>query len=292
MSSHSEFQTSPALREAVVLNVRNALAEDIGTGDITAGLIPLSAVASARVISRETAVICGRYWVDEVFQQVDPRIEVEWLVKEGEQVDADETLFRLQGPARSLLTAERCALNFLQLLSGTATTCKRYADLVQGTGVQLLDTRKTIPGLRLAQKYAVTCGGCHNHRTGLYDALLIKENHITACGSITRAIDAARQQSPGQPVEIEVENLAELEQALAGSADVIMLDNFTLSDLHQAVTLSVGKARLEASGGVTETSVRAIAETGVDYISIGVLTKHCRAIDLSMRIAEEPLIQS
>lgn len=284
MSSSPEFQTSQALQEAIALNVRNALAEDIGTGDITAGLIPPSAIASARVISREAAVICGRDWVNEVFQQVDPRIEVEWLVSDGEQVNADKTLFNLHGPARSLLTAERCALNFLQLLSGTATTCRHYADLVEGTGVRLLDTRKTIPGLRLAQKYAVTCGGCHNHRIGLYDAFLIKENHIAACGGIAQAIDAARQQAPGKPVEVEVESLTELEQALAGSADTIMLDNFTLPDLRQAVTISAGQAKLEASGGVTETTLRPIAKTGVDYISIGVLTKDCRAVDLSMRI--------
>ncbi len=284
MSSSPEFQISHALQEAMVLNVRNALAEDIGTGDITAGLIPASATASARVISREVAVICGRYWVDEVFQQVDSRIEVEWLVSDGEQVNADKTLFNLHGPARSLLTSERCALNFLQLLSGTATICRHYADLVEGTGVQLLDTRKTIPGLRLAQKYAVTCGGCHNHRIGLYDAFLIKENHIAACGGIAQAIDAARQQAPGKPVEVEVESLAELEQALTASADIIMLDNFTLPDLRQAVATAAGKAKLEASGGVTEATLRAIAETGVDYISIGVLTKDCRAVDLSMRI--------
>ena len=284
MSISSELRTSPMLQEAILLNVRNALAEDIGTGDITACLIPASTMASAKVISRETAIVCGRQWVDEVFRQVDTGINVEWLINEGEQVNANQTLFNLHGSARSLLTAERCALNFLQLLSGTATICHHYASLVQDTRARLLDTRKTIPGLRLAQKYAVTCGGCHNHRLGLYDAFLIKENHIAACGGILQAVQEARSQAPEKPVEIEVESLAELKQALDAGADTIMLDNFTLPDLRHAVAITEGRAKLEASGGITETTLRPIAETGVDYVSIGVLTKDCKTVDLSMRI--------
>ncbi|MCK5895001.1 MAG: carboxylating nicotinate-nucleotide diphosphorylase [Endozoicomonadaceae bacterium] len=284
MSISPELHTSQALQDAIILNVRNALAEDIGTGDITANLIPTSTTASARIITREAAIVCGRPWVDEVFRQMDADIDVEWLVNDGEPIHADQTLVNLHGAARSLLTAERCALNFLQLLSGTATTCHHYVNLVQGVDVRLLDTRKTIPGLRLAQKYAVTCGGCHNHRAGLYDAFLIKENHIAACGGIFQAVQKGRKQAPGKPIEIEVESLAELEQALDASADTIMLDNFTLPNLRQAVAISDGRAKLEASGGITEATLRPIAETGVDSISIGLLTKHCRSVDLSMRI--------
>ena len=272
--------------DAVILkNVTDALAEDIGSGDITAQLIPENTYAKAHVITREDSVICGSKWVNEVFRQVDERITVSWHVKEGEQVQANTTLFSLEGPARGLLTGERAALNFLQTLSGTATLCRSYAALVSHTKVKLLDTRKTIPGLRRAQKYAVTCGGCHNHRIGLYDAFLIKENHIMACGSIKQAVTRAHEIAPGKPVEIEVESMNELEQALNAYADIIMLDNFNNTALIESVSLSAGKAKLEASGGINNQTLVPIAETGVDYISIGALTKDCRAIDLSMRFS-------
>lgn len=274
------------LSAEIETNVRKALAEDVGSGDITAQLIPAERLAHAAVITRETAVISGTAWVDAVFRQLDSRVAVHWQVADGEQVEADRVLFHLEGPARSLLSGERAALNFLQTLSGVATRCRQYADLVEGTGVRLLDTRKTIPGLRLAQKYAVTCGGCHNHRIGLYDAFLIKENHIAACGGIAEAVEAAHRIAPGKPVEVEVENLDELEQALAAGADVVMLDELSLEDMRTAVAVTAGRAKLEASGGISDDTLRAIAETGVDYISIGALTKHVRAIDLSMRLKQ------
>ena len=261
-----------------------ALEEDIRTGDITANLIPAGNQAHARVITREQAVICGVEWVNEVFRQIDPAVTVTWHVKDGDRAEPNQVLFELQGKARSLLSGERCALNFLQTLSGTATVCRKYADIVAGTQVRLLDTRKTIPGLRTAQKYAVTCGGCFNHRIGLYDAFLIKENHIAACGGIAAAVSAARSIAPGKPVEVEVENFDELEQALAAGADIIMLDDFDLEGMRKAVALVNGRAKLEASGGVRESTLLAIALTGVDYISIGGLTKDCKAIDLSMRV--------
>lgn len=272
------------LQSDIIAHVTHALAEDIGTGDITAALIPSHQSATARVITRENAVVCGRPWVDEVMRQADRRIEVTWHVQEGDTVAPNTHLFSLAGPARSLLTAERAALNFLQCLSGTATLCQRYANLVAGTGVKLLDTRKTLPGLRTAQKYAVAVGGCHNHRIGLYDAFLIKENHITACGGIHAAITQARQYAPGKPVEVEVETLAELGEALNAGADIVMLDDFSLPDIHTAVSTNAGRSKLEVSGGVDEHTLRQIADTGVDFISIGSLTKHCRAIDLSMRL--------
>lgn len=265
--------------------VRAALNEDIGSGDITAMLISEKEYASAKIISRETAIVCGREWVDEVFRQVDNSVTVHWFVSDGQKVAPDTVLFELRGPARALLTGERSALNFLQLLSGTATTCREYADIVAHTKVKLLDTRKTIPGLRTAQKYAVSCGGCHNHRIGLYDAFLIKENHIAACGGIDKAVQRARDISPTKPVEVEVETLEELNTALTAGADVIMLDNFTLADMRKGVEVTDGRAKLEASGNVSKETLAAIAETGVDYISIGALTKHARAIDLSMRLA-------
>lgn len=271
------------LQTDVIAQVRAALAEDIGTGDVTAGLIPAQQQGQARVITREEMVVCGRPWVDEVMYQVDPRIDIHWQVADGDTVMGDATLFTLKGPARSLLSAERAALNFLQLLSGTASICRHYANLVTGTGVRLLDTRKTIPGLRTAQKYAVTIGGCHNHRIGLYDAFLIKENHIAACNGIAAAVQQARRQSPGKPVEVEVENFDELEQALAAGCEVIMLDEFSLEDMATAVKHTAKRSLLEASGNINQDNLRAIAETGVDFISIGSLTKHCRAIDLSMR---------
>ncbi|KAF1068657.1 MAG: Nicotinate-nucleotide pyrophosphorylase [carboxylating] [Pseudomonas citronellolis] len=266
-------------------NVRIALAEDIGSGDLTAQLIPAEHSASARIITREEATLAGSAWVDEVFRQIDPRVQVRWNAEDGQRVSADQTLFTLEGPARALLTGERSALNFLQLLSGTASRARHYADLVQGTGVKLLDTRKTLPGLRLAQKYAVTCGGCHNHRIGLYDAFLIKENHIAACGGIAQAVASAQRIAPGKPVEVEVEDLAELEQALAAGADIIMLDELSLDDMRTAVRLNAGRAALEASGGINESMLRGIAETGVDYVSIGTLTKDVTALDLSMRLS-------
>lgn len=277
--------TLAELSGEIQANVRAALAEDVGSGDITAQLIPAERAASARIITREDATLAGTAWVDEVFRQVDPRVQVKWQVSDGEQVSADQTLFTLEGPARALLTGERSALNFLQLLSGTATRARHYANLVDGTGVKLLDTRKTLPGLRLAQKYAITCGGCHNHRIGLYDAFLIKENHIAACGGIAQAIAAAQRIAPGKPVEIEVEDLDELRQALDAGADIVMLDELSLDDMRTAVALTAGRARLEASGGITESTLRTIAETGVDYISIGTLTKDVKALDLSMRLS-------
>lgn len=261
-----------------------ALEEDIRTGDITASLIPADNTAHARVITRDNAVVCGVEWVNEVFRQLDPDVAVTWQVRDGDRVVPNQVLFELSGRARSLLSGERCALNFLQTLSGTATVCRQYADIVAGTGVKLLDTRKTIPGLRTAQKYAVTCGGCFNHRIGLYDAFLIKENHIAACGGIAQAVSTARIVAPGKPVEVEVENFDELEQALKAGADIIMLDDFDLAGMGKAVALVNGKAKLEASGGVRETTLLAIAQTGVDFISIGGLTKDCKAVDLSMRV--------
>ncbi|MCB1705621.1 MAG: carboxylating nicotinate-nucleotide diphosphorylase [Halioglobus sp.] len=269
---------------AVEHNVRAALAEDIGSGDITAALIAADSLATGRVITREDGVLCGQPWVDAVFAQLDSTVRIEWHRRDGQSISAGDTLFTFRGPARSLLTGERCALNFLQLLSGTATTCQRYASLVADTHVRLLDTRKTIPGLRLAQKYAVRAGGCHNHRIGLFDAFLIKENHIAACGGIGAAVATARQQAPGKPVEVEVENFAELEQALAAGCDRVMLDNFSLQQTADAVALAAGRVELEASGNVTEDTLLAIARTGVDFISIGALTKDCRALDLSMRL--------
>ena len=265
-------------------SVAAALEEDIGSGDITAQLVSATSVANARVISRENAIICGQAWVNEVFTQLDPDVKVHWLVKDGDSVEENQTLFTLSGPARSLLTGERTALNFMQLLSGTATRCREYADLVTGTGVKLLDTRKTIPGLRTAQKYAVTCGGCYNHRIGLFDAFLIKENHIAACGGIAEAIAAARKIAPGKPIEVEVEDIRQLDEALQGGADIIMLDNFSIADTVRAVALNPGSARLEASGGISAANLRQVAATGVDYISLGTLTKDCKAVDLSMRL--------
>ena len=273
------------LSAEIEANVRRALTEDIGSGDITAQLIPEERLAHATVITREAAVIAGTAWVDAVFRQLDPRVAVHWQVADGDRVQPNQPLFHLEGPARALLSGERSALNFLQCLSGVATRVAHYVDLVKGTSVKLLDTRKTLPGLRLAQKYAVTCGGGHNHRIGLYDAFLIKENHIAACGGITQAINAAHRIAPGKPVEVEVENLEELQQALEAGADIIMLDELSLDDMRTAVTLTAGRAKLEASGGINDTTLRTIAETGVDYISIGTLTKDVRAVDLSMRLS-------
>ena len=271
------------LAKTVTQNVRTALAEDIGSGDLTVALIPVDAMATAVVISREAAVICGRPWVDEVFAQLDTRVDIDWRVQEGEQVAADQELFRLSGTARALLTGERTALNFLQTLSATATEAGRYADAVAGLKTRILDTRKTIPGLRDAQKYAVSCGGCFNHRHGLYDAVLIKENHILAAGSITAAVTKVRPYAQGKPIEVEVESLSELREALAVGPDIIMLDNFSLEQISEAVLINQGLVKLEVSGNVCLDDLQQLAETGVDYISTGALTKHVRAVDLSMR---------
>ncbi|MRI33510.1 nicotinate-nucleotide diphosphorylase (carboxylating) [Endozoicomonas sp. OPT23] len=292
------MQNSPAqLPEALIIeiatNVRHALTEDIGSGDITASLIPESQQARARIICREQAVIAGQAWFNEVFHQIDSEVKLDWQVKEGEQVEADQTLVYLEGSARSLLTGERAAMNFLQTLSGTATRCRFYADLVMNTDVKILDTRKTLPGLRLAQKYAVTQGGCHNHRIGLYDAFLIKENHIAACGGIDQAVTTAKEIAPGKPVEVEVESIEEFKLARSAGADIIMLDNFNNDllretvDLNKSLDAAAGKTerpKLEASGGITNERLPSIAATGVDFISIGTLTKDCQSIDLSMRV--------
>ena len=276
--------TLAQLTDEIQANVRSALREDIGSGDITAQLIPAERQARAQLITREAAVISGCAWVDEVFRQIDPTVSLEWLVEDGQQVLANQPLLRLSGPARAILSGERAALNFLQTLSAVATRCRQYADLVSGTGVRLLDTRKTLPGLRLAQKYAVTCGGCDNHRIGLYDAFLIKENHIAACGGIAQAVAQARHIAPGKPVEVEVEDLQELQQALAAGADIIMLDELSDADMREAVRLCGRRAKLEASGGIHGGNLRSVAETGVDYISLGTLTKDIKAVDLSLRL--------
>ncbi|MDX1458270.1 MAG: carboxylating nicotinate-nucleotide diphosphorylase [Marinobacter sp.] len=272
------------LRQSLVETVAQSLREDIGSGDITAALIPEERVTSGQVITRETAVVAGQPWVNEVFRQVDPNVQIQWHVRDGDVVQANQVLFSCEGRARSLLTAERSALNWLQSLSGVATTCHHYAQMVKHTAVRLLDTRKTLPGMRLAQKYAVTCGGCFNHRIGLWDAFLIKENHIAACGSISEAVKAAHQLAPGRPVEVETETMAELEEALAAGADTIMLDEFSLTDMRAAVALAKGTSKLEASGGIDAETLVKVAETGVDYISIGALTKDVKAVDLSMRL--------
>ncbi|MFP6793116.1 MAG: carboxylating nicotinate-nucleotide diphosphorylase [Pseudomonadales bacterium] len=266
--------------------VNRALDEDIRTGDVTASLIDPGKWAHARIITRQPAVVCGRPWVDEVLRQVDATITPQWHIKDGDQVQAGALLLELTGKARSLLTAERTALNFLQLLSGTATRTNTYVQMIEGTGATLLDTRKTIPGLRLAQKYAVKTGGGENHRIGLFDAFLIKENHIEAAGSITAAIETARQLQGDLRVEVEVESLEQLGEAVMATPDWIMLDNFTLGDMRKAVDIASNTGiKLEASGGIeTSTELKKIASTGVDYISIGALTKHNEAIDLSMRL--------
>ena len=267
--------------------VAAAVAEDVGTGDLTAALVPVGRQGRATVITREAAVIAGRPYVDEVFRQVDPSVTVEWQVADGVAVVPNQLLYRLAGPARSLLTGERTALNFLQTLSATATVTRRYVEQLAGLSCRMLDTRKTVPGLRTAQKYAVRCGGGQNHRMGLYDGILVKENHIIAAGSIAAAVTAARASGASVPVEVEVESLDELRQTLDAGADMALLDEFSLVDLRAAVALNRshrnGPIKLEASGSITLETLRAIGETGVDFISVGSLTKHVRAIDLSMR---------
>ena len=282
----------PELPQDITSVVARALAEDIGPGDVTADLVPASCGAVATVLSREDAVLCGTAWFDEVFAQLDAAIYVTWFSADGARITPGMELCSVNGPARALLSGERTALNFLQALSGTATVARRYADAVAGTDCRVLDTRKTIPGLRAAQKYAVACGGATNHRHGLYDALLIKENHIMAAGGIAAALRAARVAHPGLSVEIEVESRAELDQALDGGADIVLLDNFALDELRAAVAQTRGRpgcaTRLEASGNVELETVGAIARTGVDFVSVGGMTKHLRAVDLSMRFQLGP----
>jgi nicotinate-nucleotide pyrophosphorylase (carboxylating) len=264
-----------------------ALREDLGSGDVTAALVPAGQRVRGRVITREAAVLCGRAWAEETFRQLDPAIRLTWHAQDGARLVADQALFDIEGPARPVLTGERTALNFLQLLCGTATAARAFTDAIAGTSCRILDTRKTLPGLRTAQKYAVRCGGAHNHRMGLYDRVLIKENHIVAAGSITEAIHAARAASPGVTVEIEVESLGELTEALAGDPDIVMLDEVTQADMRTAVVKrnkDAPSVKLEASGSVSLETVRAVAETGVDFISIGSITKHVHAVDLSMRL--------
>jgi len=272
-----------ALEARIDHDVRGALAEDLGNGDITAQLIPEDRVWEASVYTRENAVLCGRNWFDAVFQHLDARTEVRWYAADGDDIACHQVICTLKGPARCLLSGERTALNFLQTLSGTATLARRYARQVEGYDTRILDTRKTIPGLRHAQKYAVRCGGCHNHRFGLYDAFLIKENHIAAAGSIAQAVAAARRCKPDMMVEIEVEDLQQLQLALEAGADRVLLDNVKPAQIAEAVDLTARRAELEASGGITLDNIRQYAKTGVDYISIGALTKNVRAVDLSMR---------
>jgi nicotinate-nucleotide pyrophosphorylase (carboxylating) len=267
--------------------VTNALREDIAGGDVTAGLIPARQRVRGRVITREPMILCGNAWVAETYRQLDAQISLHWQLEEGAPAKPGDTLFTIEGLARPILTGERTALNFLQLLCATASEARRYVDAVAGTGCTILDTRKTLPGLRTAQKYAVRCGGAQNHRMGLYDMILIKENHIAAAGSLTRAIANARRVTPRLQVETEVETLEQLEEALIARPEIVMLDNFTLTQLREAVTLNreaSSPVRLEASGGANLETVRAIAETGVDFISVGAITKHVQAIDLSMRL--------
>ena len=270
-------------RENIRRLVAACIEEDLGGGDVTAALVPPEARSTATVIAREAGVLCGTAWFDEVFLSLGGGTSVLWDAVDGDRIEEGQVLCRLEGDARTLLTGERTALNLLQTLSGTASAARRYADAVGGTGARILDTRKTVPGLRLAQKYAVRCGGAHNHRVGLFDAVLIKENHIAAAGGITTALGEARRLARDLPVEIEVENLEQLGEALAAGAGRVLLDNFSLEDLREAVRIAAGRARLEASGGVTLETVRAIAETRVDDISVGEITKHLHALDLSMR---------
>ncbi len=281
------MNSSAALPSDLAQQVATALREDIGTGDVTAQLVPAGQQARGHVITRENAVLCGTPWVAETFRQLDPTLTLTWSAREGQAVTAGQLLFEVHGNARAVLSGERTALNFLQLLSATATAARQFADAVAGTGCTILDTRKTLPGLRTAQKYAVRCGGASNHRLGLFDQVLIKENHIAAAGSIGQAVAAARRAAGGLKVEVEVESLGELQQALSAGADIIMLDDFSIEDMRAAVRLtreSRASARLEASGSMNLQSVRAVAATGVDYISVGSITKNVRAIDLSMRL--------
>lgn len=268
-------------------DVRRALDEDLGAGDITAGLIPYGHVAHGQIICREHAVFCGREWFDEVFREIDPRITIEWDVDDGDPLIPDQVFCRFSGPAGALVQGERTALNFLQMLSGIATVSRRYSDALKGfgTGVKLLDTRKTLPGLRVAQKYATACGGCVNHRLTLAESFLVKENHIVACGSITKAVGVARQHNSYSKLEVEVENLDELQEALTAGADMVLLDNFTPQLVHDALKLNQGRMLIEVSGGVSWDTLKDYAIKGVDFISVGALTKDLKAVDFSMRFS-------
>jgi len=277
----------PELPADLGAQVDAALREDIGSGDVTAALVPAGQRVRGSVVTREEAVLCGRAWAEETFRRLDPQVRLSWHAADGERLGVNQVICEIAGPARAVLTGERTALNFLQLLSGTATATRRLVDAVAGTSCRILDTRKTLPGLRTAQKYAVRCGGGDNHRMGLYDRVLIKENHIAAAGSLTGAIEAARRSAPELTVEVEVESPAELEEALGADPDIIMLDDFSLANLQAAVKLNQARGRpvkLEASGSISLETVRAIAATGVDYVSVGALTKHVHAVDLSMRL--------
>ena len=278
-------RTSKVITEDIALSVARALEEDIGSGDISAQLIAADTLATGTVISREKAVICGRPWVDEVFHQLDPSISIDWHISEGDLVYENQTLFSISGNARVLLSGERCALNFLQTLSGTATTARQYADLATDSKIRILDTRKTIPGMRLAQKYAVAIGGCSNHRIGLYDAFLIKENHIIACGGIAQAVKKAKEIAPQKEIEVEVESLTELQQAVDAGAHRVMLDNFTRDQILAIETIEIGNTKIEVSGNINQHSLSQYLDTTVDFISSGSLTKHVQAIDLSMRLS-------
>lgn len=279
MSTHA----TPPRPEDVAAAVRRALEEDVGSGDVTSRLVAPDATISASVVCREPAVLCGTAWFDEVFRQLDANIAVDWQAADGDALIAGDEICTITGPAAAILTGERSALNFLQLLSGTATAARGYARAVEGSHTQVLDTRKTLPGLRSAQKYAVRCGGCHNHRQGLFDAVLIKDNHIANAGSIEKVVAAARRDNPDLTVEVEVESLEQLDQALAAGADVVMLDNFDRAEICQAVARARGRARLEISGNVAIEDLPSLAQTGIDYISVGALTKHVKAVDFSMR---------
>ena len=279
-------RANPWLQRAIIRGVTDALAEDVRDGDITAALVPANELSRARVITREDGIFCGRAWVEEACRQVDPKLQVLWEVQDGDRVQPNQALYFIEGSARSMLTAERTALNFVQLLSATATLAQRYAALVSHTRAKILDTRKTIPGLRLAQKYAVLAGGGHNHRIGLFDAFLIKENHIAAAGSIHAAVETAKTHRPNAPIEIEVENLGELKQALDAGAHRVMLDEFSLDETREGVALAANQIELEASGGINFDTIVPVAETGVDFISIGDITKRVKPMDLSMRIVD------
>ena len=274
------------IQKVISDNIRIALEEDLGNGDITASLIPEDKQLQVRLLCREAAVLCGTAWFDEAFLQLDSSIKIEWSANDGDAISADQVLCKLGGNARALLSGERTALNFLQTLSATATVSRHYASLVQHTRCRILDTRKTIPGLRLAQKYAVSCGGGENHRIGLFDAFLLKENHLAAAGSISEAVKAARHEKNTALVEVEVENLEQLNEAIEAGADRVLLDNFSLPQMREAVSLTAGRLQLEASGNITDQTIVEIAETGIDFISIGALTKHVRAIDFSLRFTD------
>ncbi len=278
--------TDNEMTAAIEANVQAALAEDLGGGDLTAQLVDADAHTKARLICRQSATICGLAWAEQCFKKLDNAVSARWVVQDGDQVTPDSLVGEIEGPARALLSGERAALNFLQTLSGTATRARHFANLVAGSPVRILDTRKTLPGLRLAQKYAVRVGGCHNHRLGLYDAFLIKENHILAAGGIAQAVSRARTISPSTPVEVEIESLEQLEEAIAAQCDRIMLDNFSLETMALAVQRTAGRTELEASGGLNDADVVRVAATGVDCISIGTLTKDLQSVDLSLRLIE------